>query len=91
MTEKQLIKAGFKKEEVSAEEAGTDKGFYYYTLEIGDIELISNPNDQLVNGQWACYFLNSNEIEIIYEFHLRLLISVLKYSLKNGEQNEGNL
>ncbi len=83
MTEKQLISAGFKKEEVSAEEAGTDKGFYYYTLEIGDIDLISNPNDQLVNGQWACYFLNSDEIEIISNINLRTLISILKDSVKN--------
>ena len=88
MTEKQLINSGFKKEEVSAEEAGTDKGFYYYTLEIGDIDLISNPNDQLVNGQWACYFLNSDEIEIIYAFHLQMLITILKHGLKN-EQNQG--
>lgn len=88
MTEKQLISAGFKKEEVSAEEAGTNKGFYYYTLEIGDIDLISNPNDQLVNGQWACYFLNSNEIEIIYAHHLEMIVSGLKQCLKNV-QNQG--
>ena len=88
MTEKQLINAGFKKEEVSAEEAGTDKGFYYYTLEIGDIDLISNPNDQLVNGQWACYFLNSDEIEITSNINLRTLISILKDSVKNV-QNQG--
>jgi hypothetical protein len=88
MTEKQLVSMGFEKEIVTAEEAGSDKGFYYYSITIGDVDLISNANDQLVNGQWACYFLNSDEIEIIYEFHLRMLISILKYSLKNV-QNQG--
>ena len=90
MTEKQLISAEFKKEEVSAEEAGTDKGYYFYVLEIGDIELISNPNDQLVNGAWACYFLNSDEIEIIYAHYLQMIISALKQSVKNV-QNQGSI
>jgi hypothetical protein len=90
MTEKQLISAGFKKEEVSAEEAGTDKGYYFYSITIGDVDLISNPNDQLVNGAWACYFLNSDEIEIIYAHYLQMIISALKQSVKNV-QNQGSI
>lgn len=54
ITEQQLIDLGFEKFEVSEEESGGDP-FYYYTLEFGDgvydkISLISNANDEVVNG-----------------------------------------
>lgn len=90
MTEKQLVSMGFEKEVVTAEEAGTDKGYYFYSITIGDIDLISNPNDQLVNGAWACYFLNSDEIEIIYAHHLEMIVSALKQCVKNV-QNQGSI
>jgi hypothetical protein len=88
MTEKQLVSMGFEKEIVTAEEAGTDKGYYFYSITIGDVDLISNANDQLVNGAWACYFLNSDKIEIIYAYHLEMIVGVLKQCVKYV-QNQG--
>jgi hypothetical protein len=54
ITEQQLIDLGFEKSEVSGEESGGDP-FYYYQIEFGDglydkITLISNANDEVING-----------------------------------------
>ena len=90
MTERQLVKMGFAKVRITAEESGTSEGCYYYALKIGDVELISNTNVKPVHGQWVCYILFSNEIEIVYAFSLQMLISVLKQSLKN-EHDKGTI
>ena len=42
MTEEIFEKLGFERVEVSAEEVGDQRGFYYYTMDIGDICLMSN-------------------------------------------------
>lgn len=78
MTEHQLVKLGFEKEEVSAEEAGVSRGYYFFSKKIGEVELISNTNDQLVDGGWACYFLDSRSIEIKDYSVLEKLIDILE-------------
>ena len=37
MTEEIFKELGFERVEVSAEEVGDGRGFYYYTMDIGDI------------------------------------------------------
>ena len=62
MTEIELIDLGFKRNEVSQEESGTEKGFYYYTLDLNDVDddfcLISNEDDNTINGKWWVEFFN---------------------------------
>ena len=41
MTEEIFEKLGFERIDVSAEEAGDQRGFYYYSIDIGDIGLAS--------------------------------------------------
>ena len=40
MTEEIFEKLGFERVDVSAEEAGDGRGFYYYSIDIGDVCLI---------------------------------------------------
>lgn len=58
MTENDLINLGFEKVDVSAEESGSETGYYYYALDIGKIGFLSNANDELINGEWVCYLLD---------------------------------
>lgn len=85
MTEKELKSLGFKKEKVSAEEAGSPKGYYYYSLKIGDIELITNENDTVKDEEdWAIHFLESNTFETKYFAVAEDLVEILKtYSHDN--------
>jgi hypothetical protein len=46
MTEQIFTDLGFERNLVTIEESGHDNDFYYYTLNIGDICLISNANDE---------------------------------------------
>jgi len=52
ITEQNLIDLEFKRNDVSPEESGEDYPFHYYTLEIGDLSLISNSNDNIENDTW---------------------------------------
>ena len=45
MKEEVLINLGFERNDVSEEESG-DKAFYYFTMDFGDLCLISNANDE---------------------------------------------
>lgn len=85
MTEKELKSLGFKKEKVSAEEAGTPKGYYYYYQKIGDIELITNEDDTIKDEEdWVIRFLDSNTFETKYFAVAEDLIEILKtYSYDN--------
>ena len=57
MKEQDLIDLGFKRTDVSPEEAGDENGFHYYIYEFLDsrgLSLISNSNDEAEKaGQWV--------------------------------------
>lgn len=79
MTEKELKSLGFKKQKVSAKEAGSPKGYYYYCIKIGDIELITNEDDTVEDEEgWVIRFLNSNTFETKYFAVAEDLIEILK-------------
>ena len=78
MTEKQLKALGFEKIKVSAEQSG-DVAFYYYTLDICDISLISNDN-LMSQNKWAVYLFNHNSLEITNVDTLRQFIDIIKHN-----------
>tara|TARA_R110000803_G_scaffold163375_1_gene227024 strand:+ start:1860 stop:2099 length:240 start_codon:yes stop_codon:yes gene_type:complete len=46
MKEQEIIDLGFEVQHETAESSGSDTDWYYYTLDIGDICLITNSNDE---------------------------------------------
>ena len=50
MSEQDLIDLGFERTDEPAEVWGGQDDFYYYTLNIGGVEFISNANDEWNNG-----------------------------------------
>ena len=66
MKEQDLIDLGFKRTDVSAEEAGDKNGFHYYTYDFSDsrgLSLISNSNDEAEKaGQWVVEIFDYDNI-----------------------------
>lgn len=57
ITEEELLKLGFKREDVTEEEAG-DKPFYYFIYEIDKLCLISNSNDECIDEKYDIEFFD---------------------------------
>ena len=81
MIEKDLIGLGFERQDVTAEDVGTDNDFYYYTLDIEDLCLISNASDE-VNDEWKIYIFDYNGFEFTELGKLVKFIDILKSAVK---------
>ena len=76
MKEKDLIKLGFTKVVVSAEESG-DSEFYYYTYEFSNgFCLISTTNDS--GEDFGVEIFNETDFFFSNAFEIEMLINVLK-------------
>ena len=82
MTEEIFEQLGFIKETVSAEEAEQENGFYYYTLDIGDICLISNADDEAAKNGWECAIFDSFTMKIKGAGDLEDLVRILQNNTK---------
>ena len=78
MTEEIFQQLGFEHVDVSIEESGHDKDFYYYTLAIGDICLISNADDEAIEKGWSCAIFGSITFNIKGSGDLEDLVRILK-------------
>lgn len=78
ITEQELIKLGFKRTNVLIEESGCDHDFYYYTLDIGDVCLMSSSNDEVLENRWECCIFDSETLNINNITDLTKLIRILK-------------
>lgn len=79
--EKTLQKLGFI--QTVEEEPGTPP-FHYYTLEIGNLCLISNDNEDAEKRGWVVEFFDHTNILIRDGKSLKVLIKILKESHKAG-------
>jgi hypothetical protein len=52
MTEQQIKDLGFEMQHETAESSGVGYDWYYYTMDIGDICLITNASDEAVKRGW---------------------------------------
>jgi hypothetical protein len=85
MKEEVLINLGFERNDVSEEESG-DKAFYYFTMDFGDLCLISNANDESEkDGGYYVEVFDNMDIRIEDETDLKNLIEIFKRSLKDGQ------
>ena len=78
MTEETFINLGFERSNVTPEESGLDYTFYYYTLDIGDICLMSNSDDEANDKGWSCCIFDSMTMEIKGDGDLINLIKIIK-------------
>ena len=85
MKEKELIKLGFKKQ--------VDEDYYYYTLDIGNqpyssmnLCLITNANDDLIEGEWLVSIFDYDFIEFEDYDELKKLIDILYENTKRDTQ-----
>ena len=78
MTEEIFEKLGFTKEVVTMEESGDDKDFYYYTLDIGDICIISNADDEAAKDGWEAYIFDSLSMRVKGEGDLEDLVRIIR-------------
>lgn len=53
MTEDELIELGFEKTIIPIEESGAEKDYWYYTLYIGDVSLMSTDNEDSGRKNWS--------------------------------------
>ena len=80
MTENEIIKAGFSKVDISAEESG-DLPYYYYSLDFGlQYPLCLMANEK--GGEFVVTFLDYDHFEILEYSELVKLIEILNRNLK---------
>jgi hypothetical protein len=85
ITEENLIELGFNKISQTAEATGAKKDWHYYTLDIGDMCLITNDNEDAEKDQWAVYIFDNLEIVFRNSEDLAQLVQLLQRNqTKNG-------
>ena len=80
MTEQLFIDLGFEKcfNRDAAENPGTEHDWYYYALEIGDIELITNDSRTAEENGWFCSIFDSETLKIQGGGDVEELVKILK-------------
>jgi len=76
-----LTHLGFEKQTETAENSGYGKDWYYYTLDIGDVCLITQANDEAENG-WVVEIFDNSKIKFTDPNELMILIGCLNRNLK---------
>jgi len=85
ITEQDLLELEFIKISQTAEATGAKKDWYYYTLDIGDMCLITNDNEDAEKDQWAVYIFDNLEIVFRNSEDLAQLVQLLQRNqTKNG-------
>lgn len=78
MTEEIFEQLGFEKVVVTMEESGHDADFYYYTMDIGDICLMSNSDDEAAKDGWEAYIFDSFTLKIKGSGDLEDLVRIIR-------------
>jgi hypothetical protein len=78
MTEEIFEKLGFERVDVSAEEAGHARGFYYYSIDIGDVCIISNADDEAAKDGWEAYIFDSITMKVKGSGDLEDLVRIIR-------------
>jgi hypothetical protein len=78
MTEEIFQKLGFTKIDQTSIETGSLTDWFYYSLEIGPVYLLSSSSDELKEGKWYCFIFDSEDNLITEENDLVDLVKVLR-------------
>jgi len=83
MKEQDIVNLGFKIQHETAYNSGSDKDWHYYTLDIGDICLITNASDQAIKEGWSISIFDSETCIIKSILDLKAFINILKSNTIN--------
>ena len=78
MTEGIFTELNFEKNVVTMKESGNDKDFYYYSLDIGDICIISNADDEAEKNGWEAYIFDSLTMRVKGSGDLEDLVRIIR-------------
>jgi len=78
MTEEIFEQLGFEKVVVTMEESGCDADFYYYTIDIGDICIMSNSDDEAIEKGWGAFIFDSMTMKIQGSGDLEDLVRIIR-------------
>ena len=83
ISESHLRSLGFQKEVVPIDESGYEKDFYYYSLDINYLTLITESDDEIIDNQWSVHVMETG-LEKIYDLDdlVKLLHLLKKYEIK---------
>jgi hypothetical protein len=86
ITEQNLINLGFQRNDETAESSGSEKDWHYYTLDIGEVCLITSANDEIQdNTCWHVHLFEYTSIDIDNMTDLVNFIDILKkITVKNS-------
>ena len=82
MKEQTLKDLGFKMQHETAESSGADKDWYYYTMDIGDICLITNGCDEALDNGWEASIFDFPSCVIKRRIDLEDLIEIIQINTK---------
>jgi len=80
MNKQTLIDLGFERFDETPQNSGSDVAWYYYTLSIGDITLISNESDIAGKYGWNVGMFNSETLRVTDSRSLEKLIAIIHES-----------
>lgn len=75
--EKDLIELGFERQDETPESSGAPDNWYYYTLNIEDLCLITGANDKVENDNWKVFIFDYAGFEFTELEKLKLFIDIL--------------
>ena len=78
ITEEDLLKLGFEKQEETAESSGSATDWHYYTLYVGDVCLITNDNEEAETTGWFVYIFDYLNIKFQDLQEITILTRLLK-------------
>jgi len=80
MNKQTLIDLGFERFDETPQNSCSDVAWYYYTLSIGDITLISNESDIAGKYGWNVGMFNSETLRVTDSRSLEKLIAIIHES-----------
>ena len=78
MTEEIFNELGFERTDVLMEESGCGNDFYYYSLEISDICIMSNSNDEAKKNGWEAFIFDFLSMRIKGAGDLEDLVRIIR-------------
>lgn len=78
MVEEVFKKLGFIINNETVESSGSETDWHYYTLDIGDICIMSNSSDETENDSWYATIFDVCSLKITDETDLSNLIEILR-------------
>ena len=78
ITEQYLLELCFERKQETVESSGSKNDWHYYTLDIGDICLITNDNEHENVNSWFVYIFDKEEVVFRNTEDLAQLVHLLK-------------